>query len=142
MEPLTASNQEWAADFISDGMATGQSLRILSVVEGFDRRCLELEGDTSFAGLRVTRVLDHAIDRYGRPQRLRVDNGPEFTSRHFLAWAVERKIEIVYIRPGRPGGERLCRELSWTAARRVPERELVSQSMGCAGEVGMLAGRV
>jgi putative transposase len=102
MEPLTASNQEWAADFISDGIATGQSLRILSVVEGFDRRCLELEPDTSFAGLRVTRVLDQALDRYGRPQRLRVDNGPEFTSRHFLAWAVERKIEIVYIRPGRP----------------------------------------
>lgn len=102
MGPLTASHQEWAADFINDSMATGQPLRILSVVEGFDRRCLELEADTSFAGLRVTRVLDRAIARYGSPQRLRVDNGPEFTSRHFLAWAVERKIEMVYIRPGKP----------------------------------------
>ena len=30
------------------------------------------------------------------------DNGPEFTSRHFLAWGVERGIEIIHIQPGKP----------------------------------------
>ena len=29
-------------------------------------------------------------------------NGPELTSRHFLAWCLERKIELVHIEPGRP----------------------------------------
>ena len=33
---------------------------------------------------------------------MRCDNGPEFTSRHFLAWGMERKIELVHIEPGRP----------------------------------------
>ena len=28
--------------------------------------------------------------------------GPELTSRHFLAWCIERKIELVHIQPGRP----------------------------------------
>ena len=38
----------------------------------------------------------------GRPENLRSDNGPELTSRHFLAWCVERKIQLVHIEPGRP----------------------------------------
>jgi putative transposase len=36
------------------------------------------------------------------PASLRCDNGPEFTSRHFLAWCAEKKIELVHIQPGRP----------------------------------------
>ena len=38
----------------------------------------------------------------GRPQAIRCDNGPELTSRHFLAWCVERQIELVHIQPGKP----------------------------------------
>lgn len=38
----------------------------------------------------------------GAPQRLRRDNGAELTSRQFLAWCVEKKIEMAHIQPGRP----------------------------------------
>jgi putative transposase len=38
----------------------------------------------------------------GRPLALRCDNGPEFTSRQFLAWCAERGIEVIHIEPGRP----------------------------------------
>ena len=31
-----------------------------------------------------------------------MDNGSEFTSRAFLSWAAEKKIELVHIRPGKP----------------------------------------
>ena len=58
--------------------------------------------DTSFASRRVTRVLDGILAERGAPQMLRCDNGPEFTSRHFLAWCIERKIELLHIQPGRP----------------------------------------
>ena len=51
---------------------------------------------------RVTRVLDKAISERGRPLRLRCDNGPEFTSRHFLAWCGRKKVELVHIQPGKP----------------------------------------
>ena len=40
--------------------------------------------------------------RAGRPQAIRCDNGPEPTSRHFLARCVERQIELVHIQPGKP----------------------------------------
>ena len=36
------------------------------------------------------------------PQSIRCDNGPELTSRYFLAWCLERKIDLVHIQPGKP----------------------------------------
>jgi hypothetical protein len=50
----------------------------------------------------VTRVLEGIVAERGVPQSIRCDNGPELTSRHFLAWCIERKIELVHIQPGRP----------------------------------------
>ena len=29
-------------------------------------------------------------------------NGPEFTSRHFVAWCIEKQIALVHIQPGKP----------------------------------------
>jgi putative transposase len=98
----TAANQEWALDFVHDAVGCGRTIRVLSVVDGYTRECLALEVDTSFASRRVTRVLEAIIAERGAPQVIRCDNGPELTSRHFLAWCIERKIELVHIQPGRP----------------------------------------
>jgi putative transposase len=98
----TAANQEWALDFAHDAVAAGRAIRVLSVVDAYTRECLALEVDTSFASRRVTRVLDEIITRRGLPQSIRCDNGPELTSRHFLAWSIEQKIELVHIQPGKP----------------------------------------
>jgi putative transposase len=99
---LTAPNQEWALDFASDVTAAGQRFRVLGVIDGFTRQCLALETATSFPSRRVTRVLERAIAAYGTPQSLRSDNGPELTSRHYLAWAIGWKIDLVHIQPGKP----------------------------------------
>ena len=98
----TAANQEWALDFAHDAVGCGRAIRVLSVMDGYTRECLALEVDTSFASRRVTRVLEGIIAERGAPQVIRCDNGPELTSRHFLAWCIERKIELVHIQPGRP----------------------------------------
>lgn len=47
-------------------------------------------------------MLDQVVARRGRPQAIRCDNGPELTSRHFLAWGLEWKIELRPIKPGKP----------------------------------------
>jgi putative transposase len=99
---LTAVNQEWAADFVHDAVASGRAIRVLTVEDEHTREALALEVDTSFASRRVTRVLEAIIAERGQPQAIRCDNGPEFTSRHFLAWCVERQIELVHIQPGKP----------------------------------------
>jgi len=98
----TAANQEWALDFAHDAVECGRAIRVLSVVDAYTRECLALEVDTSFASRRVTRVLDAIVAERGQPQAIRCDNGPELTSRHFLAWCVERQIELVHIQPGKP----------------------------------------
>lgn len=98
----TAANQEWALDFAHDAVACGRAIRVLSVVDACTRECLALEVDTSFASRRVTRVLEAIVAERGQPQAIRCDNGPELTSRHFLAWCVERQIELLHIQPGKP----------------------------------------
>jgi putative transposase len=98
----TSANQEWGLDFVHDAVECGRTIRVLSVVDASTRECLALEVDTSFASRRVTRVLEAIIAERGQPLAIRCDNGPELTSRHFLAWCVERQIELVHIQPGKP----------------------------------------
>jgi putative transposase len=99
---LTAANQEWSLDFVCDGLSTGRGLRILTVVDSFTRECPAIEVNTGLSGQRVTRVLEQVIAERGRPQTLRCDNGPEFTSRHFIGWCEEQRIALLHIQPGRP----------------------------------------
>lgn len=102
LRPCTVPNQEWALDFVHDVIASGRVIRVLSVVDAYTRECLALEVDTSLPSRRVTRVLEQIISERGEPQSIRCDNGPELTSRYFLAWCIERKIELIHIQPGKP----------------------------------------
>ena len=99
---VTGANQEWALDFAHDAAESGRKFRVLSVIDVYTRECQALEVDTSFASRRVTRELEKIVAERGVPEAIRCDNGPEFTSRHFLAWGMERKIDLVHIEPGRP----------------------------------------
>lgn len=89
-------------DFVMDGLAAGRALRVLTVVESYTRECLAMEVDSCLSSRRVTRTLEWVIEQRGVPESLRCDNGPEFTSRHILAWYEERKIGLIHIQPGRP----------------------------------------
>jgi putative transposase len=99
---LTRANQEWAMDFVMDGLATGRAVRALTAVDEYTRECLAIEVDSCLSSRRVTRVLEWVIQQRGKPEALRCDNGPEFTSRHFLAWCEEQQIRLIHIQPGRP----------------------------------------
>jgi putative transposase len=99
---LTRPNQEWALDFVSDALASGRGLRTLTMVDSFTRECPAIEVNTGISSRQVTRVLERVIEERGTPQCIRSDNGPEFTSRHFIAWCAGKKINLVHIQPGRP----------------------------------------
>src|SRR5580692_10887864 len=99
-------------DFIVDGLATGRMVRILSVVDAYTRECLALEADTSLGSGRVTRVLERLIGERGRPENLRSDNGPEFTSRRMLGWTEDCNVELVHIANQASGSV-------WLAGRRT-----------------------
>jgi putative transposase len=99
---ITAPNQEWAMDFVHDQLATGQKIRTLTIIDTFTRECLALEVDTSLPSRRVIRVLDQIAQHRNLPQVIRTDNGPEFTSRQFLSWSMERRVRATQIDPGKP----------------------------------------
>jgi putative transposase len=61
-----------------------------------------LEVASSLPGQRVMRFLDQVSLNHGYPERIRVDNGPEFLSRNFTIWILKNGIRIKYIRPGKP----------------------------------------
>jgi putative transposase len=87
---------------VHDAVEYGRTIRALSVVDVYTRECLALEVDTSFASRRMTRGLDAIVAERGELMAIRCDNGPELTSRYFLAWCVDRKIELLHIQPGKP----------------------------------------
>ena len=131
-------NQEWAVDFVHDTLATGRGIRVLAVVDTFTRECVSLEVDSSLSGQRVTRTLEAVIERRGNPESIRCDNGPEFTSRHFLVWC-EGRNSINPHSARKADAERACGKLQWTAASRMSERQLLPQPNRCAEQDRSLA---
>lgn len=99
---VEAVNDCWSMDFLSDAMTDRRSLRIFAAIDDFSRRCVSMEFDVALPADRVLRTLDRAIDLYGKPKAIRTDNGPEFTSRAFDAWAYARGIQHHFIKPGKP----------------------------------------
>jgi putative transposase len=99
---ISRPNQEWALDFVSDALATGRALRALTIVDSYTRECPAIEVAGGISSRQVTRTLDKIIEERGNPQSLRSDNGPEFTSRHFVAWCEEKGITLNHIQPGKP----------------------------------------
>lgn len=72
---LLRRNQEWAMDFVSDGLATGRCFRAFTLIDSYTRECLAIEVDSSLSSRRITRVLEWIIQQRGRPETLRCDNG-------------------------------------------------------------------
>lgn len=95
---------------------TARMVRILSVVDSYTRECLALGTDSSFGSGRRTGVLERLIRERGRPESVRLNNGPELTSRRMLGWAEAWKVGLVHIQPGKPHAERACRVLPRPAA--------------------------
>lgn len=100
--PASRPNERWSMDFMSDQLANGRTIRVFNVVDDFTRQCLAMEVDTSLNGVRVTRVLDRLVARHGHPQRIVMDNGPEFTGKALDRWAWEHRVHLAFIEPGKP----------------------------------------
>ena len=101
-DPLGQPNVRWSLDFVSDTLSTGRTFRCLAVVDEFSRECLALEVSHSLPAVRVIEVLERLRDIRGLPDVIIVDNGSEFTSRAFDAWAYARGVRIDFIQPGKP----------------------------------------
>lgn len=104
-EPLavpTEINTMWSMDFMHDQLCDGRSIRLLNLIDDFNREGLAIEVDQSLPSSRVVRTLDQVIQWRGKPKSIRCDNGPEYISTTLKQWAAQRQIHIEYIEPGKP----------------------------------------
>ena len=67
----------------------------------------------------MTRLLDRLVDRYGRPERLRSDNGPEFISQVLQDWCADKKVVLHWIEPGKPTQNAYIERFNGTFRREV-----------------------
>ena len=75
---------------------------MLTLVDHFSREGPALEVGVGMSGRQVAEVLDRVALTYGLPEVIRVDNGPEFTSKALDKWAYDNVVHLDFIRPGKP----------------------------------------
>jgi len=95
-------NQSWSMDFMSDSMVGDRRFRTFNLIDDCTREVLAIEIDTSLSSKRIIRTLERVILDRGKPNIIRTDNGPEFTSKDLELWAKDHEIQIQFIQPGRP----------------------------------------
>ena len=98
----TCPSERWSMDFVRDTFADGRPFRAFTVVDDFTRECPVIAVETSLPSERVIAILEQLATTRGLPPVLVCDNGSEFTSRAFDAWAHRRGIKVQFIRPGKP----------------------------------------
>ncbi|VXC03268.1 Integrase (fragment) [Burkholderia sp. 8Y] len=99
-EPLmvpAAVNAVWSMDFMHDQLKDGRSIRLLNVIDDFNREALGIEIDFSLPSARVIRALEQIIGWRGKPMAIRCDNGPEYLSDSITQWAMAQGIALNYI---------------------------------------------
>jgi putative transposase len=102
LQKAQAINEVWSMDFVSDSLANGRRIKFLTVADDFSHECVDISVDWGISGLYVTRLLERAATFRGYPLAVRTDNGPEFTSRAFMAWTHSHGIQHILIEPGKP----------------------------------------
>jgi len=95
-------NTALALDLMSDALYGGRKFRTLSLSDEGHREGLAIDLAFSLPSSRVIRVLVELVTVHGRPQAVRVANGPEQFSEAFVERCAARSVEVRYIQPGKP----------------------------------------
>ena len=96
------ANAQWSMDFMSDTLYHDRRFRTLNILDEGVREALAIVVDTSIPGARVVRTLDRLVQWRGKPDAIRVENGPEYLSEVFTGWCGDQGIRLNYIQPGKP----------------------------------------
>ena len=98
----TQVNGVWAVDFLYDQTASGQPLKILTVVDEYSREAVAIAVQRRMTSQHVERVLDQVVQQRGQPSMVRSDNGSEFLARTLQTWSSDHGIQPAPIDPGKP----------------------------------------
>jgi putative transposase len=91
--PAQRPLERWSMDFLTDALADGRRFRVLTFVENVSRVSPAIAVDFSLTGERVVAILDELRRSLGVPERIAIDNGPEFISKALDAWAYRNGVQ-------------------------------------------------
>jgi len=97
-----APNEVWSIDFVFDRVASGRTLKCLTIVDDATHESVAIVAAHSMSGNHLTRVLDEICAKRGKPAVIRTDNGPEFIGKAMLNWSFRNCITMKLIEPGKP----------------------------------------
>lgn len=83
-------------DFMSDALEGGRKFLTFYIIDDYNREVLFIEADYSLKSSRVLRVLGHLIKRFGKPQKIRMDNGREFIAEMARSRSQVHEVEFIY----------------------------------------------
>lgn len=113
LQPITP-NTTWSMDFMSDVLDNGRKIRILNVIDDYNREALMCEVDYSFPSEKVVKLVEQLIDWHGKPSSIRTDNGTEFIAKAFEGFCSNSCIQHIRIQKGKPMQNGFCERFNRT----------------------------
>ena len=82
--------------------SNGRSYKMLTVLDEYMREVIAVTVANKMGSSEVLEALYPLLLKRGKPEYLRSDNGPEFTSEPFKDWLIRVGIKPINIYPGSP----------------------------------------
>ena len=95
-------NQVWALDFQFDETADRRRLKLLNIVDEHTREALAMRVGRTCDADQVVAVIEGLVAERGKPEHLRMDNGPELIAWALRDWCRLAGTTTTYIEPGAP----------------------------------------
>lgn len=92
----------WSYDFVADRLSNGKTIRMLTVLDEYTRKCLAIRVDYQLNSDDVLDVISTLFLTEGLPEYIRSDNGSEFTAQVLQDWLRSLGVKTAYIEPGSP----------------------------------------
>ena len=116
-------NHFWSIDFVHDKLSNGRPYKMLTVLDEYTREALAVTVANKMGSSDVLEALYPLLLKRGKPEYLRSDNGPEFTSEPFKEWLTKVGIKPINIYPGSPSENGYNERFNGTLRREVLNAE-------------------